>query len=68
MSSLARDKHEAIALAINETEIVNESEIAAATGEELLFYRWQRPGSHVASEFLYHLQEQGYDVIKRSTK
>lgn len=65
-SSRAKDRHDAIARAINEVEMVNESGLAGGS-QDLVYYRWQLPGSAVASEFLYHLQEQGYDVVKRNT-
>lgn len=60
------DKHEALAKAINEVEMVNESELMG-DDRPVSYYRWQRPGSHVASELLYHLQELGYDVVKRGS-
>lgn len=68
MSSLAHDKHDAVARAINEVEMVAESELwSDERSTPISFYRWQRPGSHVASELLYHLQELGYDVVKRDS-
>lgn len=63
--SRVNDRHEAIARALNETEMVNESGLAIGGTAELVYYRWQLPGSVVASEFLFHLQEQGYDVVRR---
>lgn len=63
MSSSSMDRHEALARAINEVEMVTEEELMGVV--PVSFYRWQRPGQHVASELLFHLNELGYDVVRK---